>query len=324
VSKSKQTKQTQTTTSTKRNKRDDKSKPKSKAKKPQKSKKSTKSKRSPNPNTIDQQADTILEAPRAKKSKPTSKKPKGRSSHSAPSAPSEGRGWKWVDRLLTAGVVLLIASCIAGVLLLNQWSEEHGAKGLHSASLDSLLERSKGGLAYLKLRLGPPAMKKPSLGFEKEIQAAAIRWRVQANLLKAVIRTSTQFRPHRVDRHGAIGLMLVTPSIAAALHEEGNLFRPGFNIRVGAKFLAQQRRQYKRLTDALVAYHAQMRGLTVPSRHANTIHHAFARQTLTALTSFQRDPGQEIRNASHTNRHAPTRKPKWQPIKTIKTWLKKK
>ena len=94
----------------------------------------------------------------------------------------------------------------------------------------------------------------------QEIQRAiafyAKRYRLDPALLRAVIKTESDFRPDAVSRKGAVGLMQLTPETAATLRV-GDLHDPIQNIGGGAKQLRHLLNLYEgdlRLT--LAAYNA--------------------------------------------------------------------
>jgi len=84
----------------------------------------------------------------------------------------------------------------------------------------------------------------------------ATRYRLDPALMRAVIKTESDFRPDAVSRRGAVGLMQLTPETAATLRV-GNLHDPIQNIGGGAKQLRHLLNLYDgdlRLT--LAAYNA--------------------------------------------------------------------
>ena len=84
----------------------------------------------------------------------------------------------------------------------------------------------------------------------------AKRYRLDPALLRAVIKTESDFRPDAVSLKGAVGLMQLTPETAATLRV-GNLHDPIQNIGGGAKQLRHLLNLYEgdiRLT--LAAYNA--------------------------------------------------------------------
>lgn len=91
------------------------------------------------------------------------------------------------------------------------------------------------------------------------IAAAARKYGVDPDLIRAVIYTETKFDADAVGNAGEIGLMQVLPSGAAADYARVNrvppvtpmqLFNPELNIDIGAWFLAEGLREYAGRPDA--------------------------------------------------------------------------
>ena len=92
--------------------------------------------------------------------------------------------------------------------------------------------------------------------FDQIIAAAARRHQVDAALIKAVIRTESDFVPEAVSPKGALGLMQLMPA-TARLHNVGRAFEPGANVEGGVRHLRYLLDRYSgnlRLT--LAAYNA--------------------------------------------------------------------
>jgi soluble lytic murein transglycosylase-like protein len=95
----------------------------------------------------------------------------------------------------------------------------------------------------------------------------ARRYHLDPALLRAVIKTESDFRQYVVSRKGAVGLMQLTPETAATLRV-ADVYDPIQNIRGGAKQLRRLLNLYRgdlRLT--LAAYNAginRVRGHKVP------------------------------------------------------------
>ena len=90
----------------------------------------------------------------------------------------------------------------------------------------------------------------------RAIMFYAKRYRLDPALLRAVIKTESDFRQNAVSRKGAIGLMQLTSDTAATLRV-ANIYDPIQNIRGGAKQLRRLLNLYQgnlRLT--LAAYNA--------------------------------------------------------------------
>jgi len=95
---------------------------------------------------------------------------------------------------------------------------------------------------------------------QQEIRRAiawyAKKYRLDPALLRAVIKTESDFRQHAVSSKGAVGLMQLTPAAAATLRV-GDAYDSIQNIRGGAKQLRHLLNLYQGdLPLALAAYNA--------------------------------------------------------------------
>jgi len=95
---------------------------------------------------------------------------------------------------------------------------------------------------------------------QQEIRRAitwyAKKYRLDPALLRAVIKTESDFRQHAVSSKGAVGLMQLTPATAATLRV-GDAYDSIQNIRGGAKQLRHLLNLYEDdLLLALAAYNA--------------------------------------------------------------------
>jgi soluble lytic murein transglycosylase-like protein len=95
---------------------------------------------------------------------------------------------------------------------------------------------------------------------QQEIRRAitwyAKKYRLDPALLRAVIKTESDFRQHAVSSKGAVGLMQLTPATAATLRV-GDAYDSIQNIRGGAKQLRHLLNLYEGdLLLALAAYNA--------------------------------------------------------------------
>jgi soluble lytic murein transglycosylase-like protein len=94
------------------------------------------------------------------------------------------------------------------------------------------------------------------------IAAAATAHQVKPEVLRAVIRKESAFRPCAVSPKGAMGLMQIMPDTATQLGL-ADPFRPANNVKAGAQYLKQLLDQYKGdLRLALAAYNAGPARLT--------------------------------------------------------------
>ena len=77
----------------------------------------------------------------------------------------------------------------------------------------------------------------PPEAYEHLIAEAAKRYRLDADLIRAVIRVESAFNPLAVSTAGAQGLMQLMPALAAELGVQ-NAFDPRENIMAGARYLS--------------------------------------------------------------------------------------
>ncbi len=92
--------------------------------------------------------------------------------------------------------------------------------------------------------------------FEPYIQEAARRYNVPANLVRAVIKVESNFRPQAVSAAGARGLMQLMPGTARDMAVT-DLFDPRQNILGGTRYLRLLINQFEGdIRLVLAAYHA--------------------------------------------------------------------
>ncbi|MCS7173403.1 MAG: lytic transglycosylase domain-containing protein [Armatimonadetes bacterium] len=78
-------------------------------------------------------------------------------------------------------------------------------------------------------------------------------------LLLAVMREESRFDPQAVSHAGAVGLLQLLPATARELDatvDFRDLLSPAVNLRLGARYLAEQLQRFKDLRLALAAYNA--------------------------------------------------------------------
>ena len=91
---------------------------------------------------------------------------------------------------------------------------------------------------------------------EPLVAKAATQYKLNPDLLKAVIRQESAFYPCAVSDKGAMGLMQLMPATAEAL-KTSDPFDPAQNIDSGARYLKQMLARFKGdLKLALAAYNA--------------------------------------------------------------------
>jgi soluble lytic murein transglycosylase-like protein len=87
-----------------------------------------------------------------------------------------------------------------------------------------------------------PAPTEPATGpvnlteFDQHVESAAKRYRVPANLLRAVMHAESNFDPGAVSPKGAAGLMQLMPETAREMYVK-DIFEPRDNIEGGARYL---------------------------------------------------------------------------------------
>lgn len=92
--------------------------------------------------------------------------------------------------------------------------------------------------------------------YHQVIAAAAVKYRVDADLISSVIAVESNFNPKAVSRKNARGLMQLLPE-TAALFGTRDIFDPKENIEAGTQYLSQLLAQYNNdLILTLAAYNA--------------------------------------------------------------------
>ncbi len=125
---------------------------------------------------------------------------------------------------------------------------------VHAALMARLWSRLMGRSASAGPGIGGGAPLPPT-AFDDLIQEAAARYRVDPDLVKAVVKAESNFDPTAVSHAGAKGLMQLMDTTAAALGVE-NVFDPAQNIDAGVRYLAQQLERFGDVRLALAAYNA--------------------------------------------------------------------
>ena len=92
--------------------------------------------------------------------------------------------------------------------------------------------------------------------FEDAVREAAVRYALEASLVKAVIRAESNFDPTAISPKGAMGLMQLMPD-TARMHQVRDAFDPTQNITGGARHLRYLMDRYEGKLDlVLAAYNA--------------------------------------------------------------------
>jgi soluble lytic murein transglycosylase-like protein len=91
---------------------------------------------------------------------------------------------------------------------------------------------------------------------DRTIKSAAFIHKVDANLVRAIVKTESNFDPLAVSHKGAMGLMQLMPATAKYLQVR-DPFDPQQNIRGGVKYIGKLLKQYRgNVKLALAAYNA--------------------------------------------------------------------
>lgn len=96
--------------------------------------------------------------------------------------------------------------------------------------------------------------------FSGEVERAASAYGIEAELLYAVIRTESNFRPDAVSSAGAVGLMQLMPQTARFIEQRAgissDLYDPAANICAGAWYLQYLFSKFEGEREAFAAYNA--------------------------------------------------------------------
>ncbi len=104
--------------------------------------------------------------------------------------------------------------------------------------------------------------------FDKEIAAAAKKWKVEPSLIKAVIHAESSFKASNQSSVGAQGLMQLMPA-TQQIYAVTNPFDPKQNIQAGVAYLKRLLNMFNNNIDlALAAYNA---GENAVKKYNNTI-----------------------------------------------------
>jgi soluble lytic murein transglycosylase-like protein len=147
-----------------------------------------------------------------------------------------------------------------------------------------------------------PDVKPP---FRELVEAAAARYKVDADLITSVIAVESNFDPKAVSRKNARGLMQLLPETAARLGAQ-NIFDPRENIDAGTRYLRDLLQKYNNdLVLALAAYNAGPENVRVYGRvppfaetisYVRRVKHSYEKSKSNAHTSTATQP--ETRVAS--------------------------
>lgn len=98
-------------------------------------------------------------------------------------------------------------------------------------------------------------VKKASSDYDRHIDRAAQKYKLDPNLLRAVIKSESNFNPEAISKAGAKGLMQLVDTTASDMGVE-DVFDPEQNLDGGAKYLRKLLDQFGDTELALAAYNA--------------------------------------------------------------------
>ncbi len=163
----------------------------------------------------------------------------------------DNRIGRYVKHVFCASLACASVSVAPPVIMSGIY--DYGQEGDAAAVIDDSAEP---GIQYM-----PYHASHASPGISEQELDQAIAWyarqhRLSPALLRAVIKTESDFRPTAVSRTGALGLMQLMPRTAASLKVH-DPFNPVENIRGGAKHLHHLLDRFNgNLPLALAAYNA--------------------------------------------------------------------
>ena len=166
-------------------------------------------------------------------------------------------GWKaaWP---VVGGVAVLVLAQVASAEI-YMYRDKQGALHFSNAPADPGYQRWAPSRAASGYRYNARKMAKDSArrkAFDPLIAEAAQRHRVDAALVKAVIRAESDFVPYARSPAGALGLMQLMPG-TARMHKVWSVFEPKSNIDGGTRHLRLLLDQYNgNVRLALAAYNA--------------------------------------------------------------------
>jgi hypothetical protein len=168
----------------------------------------------------------------------------------------------FLQRGRIAGLCLIIAACLATISTINtvkQGLPPPLSDGSEFSSVPSFKHKSVIPPPSIRFALSQSShllVNAQHERFDPLIEEAARYFGIDFHLIKAIIKTESEFNPRAVSSHGARGLMQVMPRTARGLGVR-NLLEPRVNIFTGVQYYKQLLIQVKgdhRL--ALAAYNA--------------------------------------------------------------------
>ncbi|MEE9217864.1 MAG: lytic transglycosylase domain-containing protein [Acidobacteriota bacterium] len=168
-------------------------------------------------------------------------------------------------------MVLMLAVSLIGEYLyqpqLDVLNEVDALAKIQKAKLKQIHLRNRRLMTLVKVReyLSDKRINLPSdqvWNIAISIDRVANRYRLDPEMILAIIHTESAFRSNAVSRKGAVGLMQLLPSTAEAVAREidlewtgEELLRdPDINIELGTYYLSKLRDRFDSIEHAVVAY----------------------------------------------------------------------
>ncbi len=161
----------------------------------------------------------------------------------------------WKKRLVLIGLWSLVFSLYsgAGEADLYVYSDSDGAIRVTHTPL------TKKGVKLLSTYRSLPKSKEDFSGdlesFAGEIRICSLRYSVEEELIRAVIKAESDFDPYAISVAGALGLMQLMPETAKRFGVE-DVFDPMQNIDGGVRYLMELNKMFEEPKLAIAAYHA--------------------------------------------------------------------
>lgn len=159
-------------------------------------------------------------------------------------------------RAFLAVVCILLGAPGPAAAQIYAWRDANGTLVLSDRKLDAGARTYAVPGAQAVRATRPVARPSIRLAYEPLILLNAVRQRLRAELVRAVIQVESGFNPRAVSPKGAMGLMQLMPATAQELGVR-NPFDPAENIRGGTTYLRQLLDKYRGNEElALAAYNA--------------------------------------------------------------------
>jgi hypothetical protein len=164
-------------------------------------------------------------------------------------------GMPWKRLLILIGLWSLVFSLCsgAGEADLYVYSDSSGAIRVTHTPLTGK------GLKLLSTYRSPAKSKEDFSGdlerFAGEIRICSVRYGVEEELIRAVIKAESDFDPYAISVAGALGLMQLMPETAKRFGVEDS-FDPMQNIDGGVRYLMKLNKMFEEPKLAIAAYHA--------------------------------------------------------------------